>query len=143
MINSRYVLLAIMLLPSFYIPVPNPSISIIEIPLAFTKYVGQNFTWRCAALIPGRQLLDVEADIEWMKSGVNLSTSNDGRITLGETTVDSPGREFRRSIMFSPLSAGDMGSYSCSATIRPTVANSRVTNGVGIGSSNLTVIGKS
>ena len=97
---------------------------------------------RCEAEVPGNQLRGVEADIEWMKNGVKLSSSSNGRVTLEETIVDGPGREFRRSIVFSPLSAGDMGSYSCSATIRPTVDNPGVTNGFGIGSSNLTVAGK-
>ena len=122
-------------------PVPNPTIEITEIPRE-TEYVGLNYTLRCEAQVPGSQLNNIGAVIEWMKDGVRLSSSNDGRITLGETLVDSPGREFRRSIMFSPLSAGDMGSYSCSATIRPSVENPGVTNGVGIGSGNLTVAGK-
>ena len=41
----------------------------------------------------------MEADVEWMKSGVKLSTSNNGRITLGDIIVDSPGREYRRSLL--------------------------------------------
>jgi hypothetical protein len=57
-------------------------------------------------------------------------------------TEDSPGREFRRPVQFSPLSTDDIGIYGCSATIRPTVANSRVTNGFGIGNNSLTVVGK-
>ena len=127
---------------SFNNPVPNPTIEITEIPLSLEiAYVGLNYTLRCEAQVPGSQLDTISAVIKWMKYGIKLSSSNDGRITLGETIVDSPGREFRRSIMFSPLSAGDMGSYSCSATISPTVDNPGVTNGVGIGSSNLTVAG--
>ena len=122
-------------------PVPNPTIEITEIPRE-TEYVGLNYTLRCEAQVPGSQLNNIGTVIEWMKDGVKLSSSNDGRITLGETLVDSPGQEFRRSIMFSPLSAGDMGSYRCSGTIRPTVDNPGVTNGVGIRSSNLTVAGK-
>ena len=106
------------------------------------EYVGLNFTWRCEAQVPGSQLVDIDAVIEWMKDGIRLSSSSNGRITLGETIIDSPGREFRRSIVFSPLSAGDMGSYSCSATIRPTVDNPGVTNGVGIGNKSLTVVSK-
>jgi hypothetical protein len=85
----------------------------------------------------------IEAVVEWIKNGIRLSSSSNGRITLGMLTEDSPGKEFRRSIQFSPLSADDMGTYSCSATIRPTVANSRVTNGFGIGNNSLTIVGKS
>ena len=122
--------------------VPNPTIEITEIPFE-TEYVGLNYTLRCEAEVPGRPLDNIDAIIvEWMKNGALLSSSNDGRITLKDTREDSPGREFRRSIEFFPLSAGDMGSYSCSATIRPTVDNPGVTNGFGIGSSNLTVAGK-
>ena len=96
---------------------------------------------RCEAQVPGNQLDDIGGVIEWMKDGNKLSDSN-GRITLEDTIIDSPGREFRRSIVFTPLSAGDMGSYSCSATISPTADNPGVTNGIGIRSSNLTVAGK-
>ena len=119
--------------------VPNPDVLITELTFVPAEYVGLNYTLQCEAV---SQLEDIEAVMEWMKNGIILSNSSNGRITLVETIVDSPGRDFRRSIMFSPLSASDMGSYSCSATISPTVANSRITNSVGIGSSNLTVIGK-
>ena len=80
--------------------------------------------------------------MEWIKLGIKLSSSNDGRITLRELMIDSPGREYRRSINFSPLSAGDMGTYSCSATVRPMMANSGVTNGFGIGNNSLNIVGK-
>ena len=81
--------------------------------------------------------------MEWTKVGVRLpSSSNDGRITLGGLVIDSPGREYRRSISFSPLSADDMGTYSCSTTVMPTVANSGVTNGFGRGNSSLNIVGK-
>ena len=136
MANNKHYFISL----SFNNPVPNPTIEITEIPLE-TEYVGLNYTLRCEAQVPGSQLDDIGADIEWMKNGIKLSDSND-RITLGDTIVDSPGREFRRSIVFTPLSASDMGSYRCSATISPTVDNPGVTNGVGIRSSNLTVAGK-
>ena len=127
---------------SFYNPVPNPTIQITEIPLVSTEYIGLSLTWRCDARIPGDQLIGVDAVVEWRRLGIVLSSSNDGRITLGDLTVDSPGREYRRSINFSPLSADDVGTYSCSATVRPTVAISGVTNGFGIGNNSLTIVGK-
>jgi hypothetical protein len=114
---------------------------ITKIPLV-REYIGLNFTLRCEAEIPGSQLSGIQAAVEWMKNDIQVSTSNDRRIILGDTVEDSPGREFRRSIEFTPLSADDMGTYSCSATIRPTVANSEVTNGFGIGNNSLTVVGK-
>ena len=123
-------------------PVPNPTIQITQTPLVSTEYVGLNLTWRCDTRIPGNQLIGVEAVVEWTKLGVRLSSSNDGRITLGDLVIDSPGQEYRRSISFSPLSADDMGTYSCSATVRPTVANPGVTNGFGLGNNNLNIIGK-
>ena len=84
----------------------------------------------------------MDAVVEWMGPGGKLDSSNDGHLTVGELVVDSPGREYRRSLTFSPLSASDMSSYSCSATVMPSVANSGVTNGMGIGSDNLTVASK-
>ena len=126
----------------FYNPVPNPTIQITEIPLVSTEYVGLDLTWRCDARIPGNQLIGVDAVVEWRKLGVRLSSSNDGRIILGDLIVDSPGREYRRSILFSPLSEDDIGTYSCSATVRPTVANPGVTNGFGIGNNSLNIVGK-
>ena len=118
-------------------------ISFSRIPLVTNEYVGLNLTWRCEARIPvSQQLLGVEAVVEWMKGDTKLTSSNDGRITLGDLRIDSPGREYRRSIMFSPLSAEDMSTYSCSATVRPTVANAGVTNGFRMTNNNLTVVGK-
>ena len=111
-------------------------------PLVPNYYVGLSFTWRCDVRIPGDQLLGVDAVVEWMGPGGRLTSSSDSRLTVGELDVDSPGREYRRSLTFSPLSASDMGSYSCSATVTPTVENSGVTNGMGIGSDNLTVASK-
>ena len=92
--------------------------------------------------IPGQQLIGVDAVIEWRGPDGPLVSSSDGRVTLGDVVIDSPGREYRRSIIFSPLSADDIGSYSCSANIMPTVANTGVTNGFGIGNSSLTVAGR-
>jgi hypothetical protein len=117
-------------------------ISITEIPLVHTEYVGLNFTWRCDARIPGEQLSGVQGNVEWMKNGIKLLSSSNGRIILEDPPNDAPGREYRKLIHFTPLSADDMGTYSCSATIRPTVANSEVTNGFGIGNNSLTVVGK-
>ena len=105
-------------------------------------YVGLSFTWRCDVNIPGNQLLGVDAVVEWMGPGGRLTSSSDGRLTVGDLVIDSPGREYRRSLTFSPLSADDMSSYSCSATVMPTVDNSGVTNGIGMGSDNLTVASK-
>ena len=127
----------------FYNPVPNPTIQFSRLPLVSTVYVGLNVSLRCDARVPvSGQLIGVEAVVEWMKEGARLSSSGDGRITLGDLQIDSPGRDYRRSIQFSPLSAGDMATYSCSAMIIPTVDNPRVTNGFGVGNTNLIVVGK-
>ena len=113
-----------------------------EIPLVSFKYVGLNFTWRCDVNIPGQRLIGVDAIVEWKKSNNNFTSSNDGRITVGELDTDTPGRIYRRSVIFSPLSAEDVGSYSCSATVIPTVANPQVTNGFGKVDGSLAVTGK-
>ena len=84
----------------------------------------------------------MDAVVEWRGPGGLLVSSNDDRFTLGDLLIDSPGLEYRRAIQFSPLSADDMGTYSCSATFMPTVANSDVTNGFGIGNNSLTIVGK-
>ena len=124
-------------------PVPNPMISFSRIPLVINEYVGLNLTWRCEARIPvSQQLLGVDAVVEWRGPSGLLVSSNDGRVTLGDLVIDSPGREYRRSIQFSPLSADDMGTYSCSATVMPTVTRSGVTNGFRIRNNSLTVVGK-
>ena len=111
-------------------------------PLVPNYYVGLSFTWRCDVRIPGNQLIGVDTVVEWMGPGGRLTSSNDGRLTVRDLVIDSPGREYRRSLTFSPLSASDMSSYSCSATVMPTVVNSGVINGIGIGSDNLTVASK-
>ena len=100
-----------------------------------------NFTWRCEVEIPGNQLPGVSADIEWRGPDGSVITS-DNRITVGDVEVDTPGREFRSLMTFAPLAAEDAGSYTCSATIRPRVANGNVTNGVGSGSRSLSLAGK-
>ena len=118
-------------------------ISFSRIPLLTNEYVGLNLTWRCEVRIPvSQQLLDVDVVIEWRGSSGLLASSNDGRVTLGDLVIDSPGREYRRSIQFSPLSAGDMGTYSCLATAMPTMTNSGVSNGSGMASNNLNIVGK-
>ena len=112
-------------------------------PLLLNYYVGlNNFIWRCDVNIPGTQLVGVNAVVEWTGPSGNLTSSNDGRLTLGPLVVDSPGRQYRRLVTFSSLSSDDMGSYSCSATIMPTTANPKVTSSVGIGNNNLTVTSK-
>ena len=81
----------------------------------------------------------MNAVIEWMGPNGMLTSTSDGRLTVGTLEVDIPGREYERSVMFSSLSAEDSGNYSCSATIMPTMATSSVTNGVGTVSDSLTV----
>ena len=104
-------------------------------------YVGLNFTWRCEVELPGRQLSGVSATVEWIGPDGTVITSG-SRITVGDTLESSPGREYRKYLSFTPLSAGDSVSYSCSATVMPTTSNSFVTNAVGIGSDSLSVAGK-
>ena len=122
--------------------VPNLRVLLTEIPLVAIEYVGLNFTWRCEVNIPGQQLMGVDAVVEWKKSNNSFTSSNDGRITVANIAIDTPGRIYRRSVIFSPLSAEDVGSYSCSATVIPTVANPQVTNGFGKVDGSLTVTGK-
>ena len=97
--------------------------------------------WRCEADIPGNQVAGVSADTEWRGLGGGVLTS-DSRITVGDVLEETPGREYRSLLTFTPLSAMDTGSYSCSATVRPSVANGNVINGVGSGSDTLPVTGK-
>ena len=119
--------------------VPNPIIQFTKLTLG-SLYVGLSFTWHCEAQLPGSQLAGVSATVEWRGLDGAVITS-DNRITVGDV-IETPGRRFERSLMFSPLSAGDSGSYSCLATVMPTVANPRVTSGVGTGSDSLTVASK-
>ena len=104
-------------------------------------YVGLNFTWHCEVELPGRQLSGMSASVEWIGPNGTVITSG-SRITVGATLVTSPGREYQKSLTFTPLSAGDSGSYSCSATVMPTTSNSLVTNAVGAGSESLSVASK-
>ena len=122
------------------LPVPTPTIHFTRLTLG-SPYVGLPFSWRCEVEIPGEQLPDVTADVEWRGPGGVVLTS-DSRITVGATFESAPGREYQKTLTFSPLSAGDSGSYNCSATVMPTTSNSFVNNGVGNGSDSLTVAGK-
>ena len=135
-INASYA----MTINSLFVLVLSPTVQFTTLVLG-SLYVGLSFSWRCEVDIPGNQLAGVTADVEWRGPGGAVITS-DSRIVVGATTEPSPGREYQKTLMFSPLSAGDSGSYSCSATVMPTVTNSLVTNGVGTGSDSLTVAGK-
>ena len=125
---------------SYFVAVNNPTIQISKLTLG-TLYVGLTFPLRCDAEIPGSQVAGVSAEIEWRGPGGSVLTS-DSRVTVGSVEEETAGREYRRLLTFSPLSAMDTGSYSCSATVRPTVANSNVMNGVGSGGNSLTVARK-
>ena len=120
--------------------VNNPTIQISKLTLG-TLYVGLTFMWQCEVEIPGNQLPGVSAEVEWRGPGGSVITS-DSRITVGDVLEETPGREYRTLMTFTPLSASDTGSYSCSATIRPNVANGNVMNGTGEGTSSLTVTRK-
>ena len=119
------------------VAVPSPTVQFTRLTLG-TVYVGLNFTWRCEVELPGRQLSGVRASVEWIGSNGAVLIS-DGRITVGATLETSPGREYQKSLSFTPLSAGDSGSYSCSATVMPTTSNSLVMNAVRTGSDSLSV----
>ena len=108
--------------------VPNPVVTLRQ--QSFPPfYVGLDFFWHCDAEILTPALSGVTADIVWSKDGNELIS--DDRITVGDVVVDRVGSEWRRSVMFNPLSSVDSGSYTCTATIRPTTANAFVTNGIG------------
>ena len=83
----------------------------------------------------------MSASVEWIGPNGAVITS-DSRVTVGATLETSPGREFQKTLSFTPLSAGDSGSYSCSATVMPTTSNSLVTNAVGTESDSLSVASK-
>ena len=125
---------------SLFVAVPIPMVQFTRLQLG-SLYVGLPFSWRCEVEIPGNQLVGVTADVEWRGSGGAVITNN-SRITVGATTEPSPGREYQKTLTFSPLSAGDSGSYSCSATVMPTSSNSFINNGVGTSSDSFTVAGK-
>ena len=91
--------------------------------------------------ILGEQLPGVTADVEWRGPGGSVITNN-SRVTVGTTIEAAPGREYQKTLFFSPLSAGDTGSYTCSGTVMVDPTNSFITNGVGTGSDSLTVVGK-
>ena len=122
------------------VAVPTPTIQFTKLTLG-SQYVGLNFTWRCEVEIPSRQLSSVSASVEWIGPNGAVITS-DSRITVGETLETSPGREYQKTLTFTPLSAGDSGSYSCSATVMPTTSNSLVTSGMVIDSDSLSVASK-
>ena len=119
--------------------VPSPEITLREQSLP-PFYVGRDFSWRCDAENPGSALSGVTADIVWSKDSTEV-TSGD-RITVGGVVVDTVGIEWRRSVMFNPLSSVDSGSYTCTATFRPTTANAFVTNGMNTGMEEMTVVSK-
>ena len=104
-------------------------------------YVGLDFSWRCDVENPGPALLGVTADIVWSRDGGKVTS--DSRITVGDVVEDSPGVEWDREVMFSPLGSVDSGSYTCTATIRPTTANAFVTNGMNTNTQEMSIVSKS
>ena len=122
------------------VAVPTPTVRFTRFTLG-SLYVGLNFTWRCEVDLPGDQLAGVRAAVDWRGPSDDIMTS-DNRITVGRVVETSPGRSFQREVMFSPLSVGDAGSYSCTGTVMPTVMNSNVMNGVGTLNDSLTVASK-
>ena len=135
-----FMCICMQLLYPFSLAVPTPTVQFTRRTLG-TLYGGLNFTWRCEVEIPGRQLSGVSASVQWIgpNGAVIISGS---RITVGDTLESSPGREYQKTLSFTPLSAGDSGSYSCSATVMPTTSNSLVINAVGTGSESLSVASK-
>ena len=128
-------------IPAFSpVAVPTPTVQFARFTLG-TLYVGLNFTWRCQVELPGRQLAGVSASVEWFGPNGAVITG-DSRITVGDTLETSPGREYQKTLTFTPLSEGDSGSYSCSATVMPTTSNSLVTSGIVIDSDSLSVASK-
>ena len=128
-----FMCICIQLLYSFSpVAVPTPTVQFTRRTLG-SLYVGLNLTWHCEVELPGRQLSGVSASVQWIGPNGAVIT-NGSRITVGDTLETSPGREYQKTLTFTPLSAGDSGSYSCSATVMPTTSNSLVTNAVGTGS---------
>ena len=119
--------------------VPSPEVTLREQSLP-PFYVGLDFSWRCEAENRGPVLTGVTANIVWSKDSNELIS--DSRITVGGLVVDTVGIEWRRSVLFNPLSSVDSGSYTCTATIRPTIANAFVTNGMNTGMAEMTVVSK-
>ena len=128
------------MLSLLHVTVPTPTIRFTKLTLE-SPYVGLNFTWWCDADLPGNQLAGVSAAVVWRRPNGDIMTS-DNRVTVGSVFEISPGRTFRRTVVFLPLSAGDSGTYSCLATAMPTVKNSNVMNGVGTGNDSLSVASK-
>ena len=83
----------------------------------------------------------MSTSIEWIGPDGAVITSG-SRVTVGDTLETSPGREYQKTLSFTPLSADDSGSYSCSATAMPTTSNSLVTSGMVIDSDSLSVASK-
>ena len=83
----------------------------------------------------------MSASAEWIGPNGTVITSG-SRITVGDTLEISPGREYQKTLTFLPLSAGDSGSYICSATVMPTTSNSLVTSAEGTESDSLSVNSK-
>ena len=138
--RCTFVIVVMLSILYYTVTVPTPTVRFTRFFLG-SPYVGLDFTWRCDVDLPGNQLAEVNATVDWRRPNGDIMT-NDSRITVGDVAVISPGRTFQRSVMFSPLSAGDAGSYSCSATAMPTMMNSNVMNGVGTGSDSLSVASK-
>ena len=141
-----FMCICVQLLCSFSpVAVPIPTVQFTRITLG-SLYVGLNFIWRCEVETPGRQLSGVSASVEWRLNDAvapnGAVISSGSRVTVGDTLETSPGREYQKTLSFTPLSAGDSGSYSCSATVMPTTSNSLVTNAVGTGSDSLSVASK-
>ena len=103
-------------------------------------YVGSNISYSCQTLLPSHIPDDVTGSVEISDPSGTPIDSTGGRVMVSESTRN--GNTFTRTLHFSPLSAGDMGEYTCTGTIQPATPNPLVTNGMGSATGNIIIIGK-
>ena len=103
-------------------------------------YVGANISYSCQTDFPGN-LMGLTGIVEVSDSSGTPIDSTGDRVMVSETTTLT-GNTFTRTLRFSPLSAEDMGEYSCTGTIQPVTPNPLVTNSMGSVTLNIFTIGK-
>ena len=95
-------------------------------------YVGFNLTYCCrSSLAPNTRSIyaNLVGRAEIIGPSGTPLTNTDGRVRVSETVQNE--HNFGQMFFFSPLSAQDMGQYTCIGTLQPEIPNGLVTNGMG------------
>ena len=102
-------------------------------------YVGSNISYVCRTLFPGNSV-GLVGEVGITDPSGTVIESNDARLRVSD--VEQVFNNYERTLFFSPLSADDVGVYTCTGTIQPLTPNPLVTNGMGTTTQEISIIRK-